>query len=243
MRGNRDRLSSLNVQIYADGADLDSIVTLNDNPLISGFTTNPSLLKKSGITDYRAFAKEVLSVVIDKPVSFEVIADEFDEMEDQANEISSWADNVYVKIPVMNTNGQPSFELIRSLSHAGVKLNVTAVMTHRQVGNIVDNLDPNTASIISVFAGRIADVGVNPYLFMLKAKMTAMVKPTIKVLWASPRQLYDIFQAESARCDIITVSHELLSKLPLIGKELHIYSQETVKQFYDDAVASGLSLD
>ena len=243
MRSGKERLESLRVEIYADGADLDSITALNENPFIKGFTTNPSLARKAGVTDYRHFADEVLSIIEDKPVSFEVLADDEYGMIDQANEIASWGDNVYVKIPAKNTEGTDCFNAIASLANNGVKVNVTAVMTKRQVHKAVEALDESVPAIISIFAGRIADVGVNAFHFMQSSKIITMEKASIKLLWASPRQLYDIFQADAAKADIITVSHGILDKLPLIGTELEIYSQETVKQFYNDAVSSGLSLD
>ena len=235
-------IQQLNIKIFADGADLKSILELNKNPLIKGFTTNPSLMRKTGITDYRAFSKEVLKH-IDKPFSFEVFADEFDEMEVQAKEIASWGNNVYVKIPVTNTRGESSVELIEKLSHSGVKVNVTAVFTLEQVFDVAQALEGGEPSVCSIFAGRVADTGANPSPLMLAAKAICnSMDKNIELLWASPRELYNIIEANNCNCDIITVGHDLLAKLNLFGKDLTEFSLETVKMFFNDAQKAGYTL-
>lgn len=237
--------TDLTIKLFADGADLQSIIKLNQNPLIKGFTTNPTLMKKAGIQNYRSFAKEVLLHVKDKPISFEVFADDFDDMYAQAQDIASWGDNVYVKIPITNTLGQSSITLIEKLSTSKVKVNVTGVFTLEQVADAGDVLSGGAPSVISVFAGRIADTGENPTPIMLAAKKVCLLCShigQIELLWASPRELYNIVEADNAKCDIITVSHDLLSKLNLLGKDLTEFSLETVKMFYNDAKSAGYSL-
>ena len=235
-------LSDLKLKIFADGADLDSIKVMAGNPCIKGFTTNPTLMRKAGVTDYQAFAREVLSVVPDLPVSFEVFADEFDEMERQAMEIASWGKNVNVKIPVTNTKRQFSGPLIRRLNQNGVQLNVTAVMTLDQVQSIIDCIDADTPIIISVFAGRIADTGIDPIPIMCEAVRMISRKPNAELLWASPREVLNIVQADQAGCHILTATNDILKKLFLLGKDQTEYSLETVQMFHKDAVAAGFSI-
>jgi transaldolase len=230
------------VKIYADGADKNSLLELYKNPLISGFTTNPTLMKKAGIKDYKAFALEILSVIKDRPISFEVFSDDFHEMKRQALEIASWGNNIYVKIPITNTRNESSIPLIQSLSESGVKVNVTAVFTLEQVESAIHALNKNTPSIISVFAGRIADTGVNPVNIMRLSLALCKDYSNIELLWASPRELYNIIEADNVGCHIITVSHDLLSKIDLFGKDLNEFSLETVKMFYNDAKNAGYTL-
>jgi len=236
------KVSDLRVKIFADGADLTSIAKLAANPLIKGFTTNPTLMRKAGVTDYAEFARDVLRIVPDRPVSFEVFADEFEEMEAQALEIASWRANVNVKIPVSNTKGVFAGPLIRRLSQAGVTVNVTAVMTLDQVRAVTECLAPRTPAIISVFAGRIADTGRDPVPLMTEAVGLLKAKPRAELIWASPRELLNIFQADEIGCHIITVTSDLLGKLSLVGKDLAAYSLETVEMFYRDAQAAGYSI-
>jgi transaldolase len=238
MRGN----SNLKVKLFADGADLAGIKEMAANPLIKGFTTNPTLMRKAGIEDYKGFAMQVLEAVPDRPVSFEVFADEFDEMEQQAVEIASWGRNVNVKIPVTNTRGVFAGPLIARLSDAGVALNVTAVMTTEQVRRITDHLAAETPAIISVFAGRIADTGRDPVPVMAEAVRLMKAKPKAELIWASPRELLNIFQADSVGCHIITATNDILKKLALVNKDLDRYSLETVEMFYRDATAAGYKI-
>lgn len=236
------RLETLSVKIFADGANLDGIVDLAKNPLIKGFTTNPTLMRAAGITDYEGFARSLLAVVPDKPISFEVFADDFDDMERQARIISSWGANVYVKVPVSDTKGTFAGPLISRLSTAGVKLNVTAIMTVDQVWSVAEFLDPATPAVVSVFAGRVADTGVDPVPLMRECVAVLKERPKAELLWASPRELLNIFQASEIGCHIITVTHDVLKKLSLVGKNLDEYSLETVDMFYRDAVAVGYSI-
>jgi len=238
-----DRLESLAVDIYADGANLDAILELKKNPMIKGFTTNPTLMRAAGITDYEGFARNLLTYVTDRPISFEVFADEFDEMERQARSIASWGENVYVKIPVSNTKGAFAGPLISRLSAAGIKLNVTAIMTVAQVQAVADALDPNTAAVVSVFAGRVADTGMDPVPMMSECVKILKSRPKAELLWASPRELLNIFQASDIGCHIITVTPDVLKKLSLVGKNLEEYSLETVEMFYRDAVTVGYSIN
>lgn len=235
-------IDSLAIKIFADGADRDTMLRMASKSFIKGLTTNPTLMKKAGITNYKKFATSVLQDIREKPISFEVFSDEFSEMERQALEISSWGNNVYVKIPVTNTRKEPSFDLINRLSHSGVKLNVTALTTLNQVEYVAKNLNKNVPSYISVFAGRIADTGVDPVPIMRAAVEYIKDSPNIQLIWASPRELLNIFQAESVGCHIITATNEILSKLDLVGKNLEEYSLDTVKMFYKDAVAAGYSI-
>lgn len=235
-------LPELKIKIYADGADKSAILALYDNPLIKGFTTNPTLMRKSGISEYRDFAREVLGAIPDRPISFEVIADEFVEMERQALEIASWGENVQVKIPVTNTRGEASDALLRRLACAGVQVNVTALLTLDQVRRVSESLADGPLSKVSVFAGRIADTGRDPVPVMAAAVELLRPYPNLELIWASPRELLNIFQADAIGCHIITVTSELLKKLCLVGKDLHEYSRETVSMFYEDAKAAGYKL-
>jgi transaldolase len=236
------QVSDLRVKIFADGADLPGIEKLYSNPVIKGFTTNPTLMRKAGITDYAAFARDVLRAVPDRPVSFEVFADEFGEMELQAHEIASWGRNVNVKIPVTNTKGVFCGPLIERLSRAGVVVNVTAVMSLEQVKAIIECLSPQTPAIVSVFAGRVADTGRDPVPMMTEAVRLLAARPKAELIWASPRELLNVFQADEIGCHIITVTHDLLGKLSLVGKDLGAYSLETVEMFHRDAQAAGFSI-
>jgi transaldolase len=232
-------LSKLKVKIFADGADLSGMKEMYAKPYIKGFTTNPTLMRKAGIQDYKAFAHQVLEAIPDRPISFEVFADDFDGMEAQALEIASWGRNVNVKIPVTNTKREFAGPIIKSLSRKGVQLNITAVMTLDQVQDIVDNLAAKTPAIVSVFAGRIADTGRDPVPLMKDAVGILKSKPKSELIWASPRELLNIFQAHHIGCHIITVTNDILKKLELVGKDLDHYSLETVEMFYRDAKAAG----
>ncbi len=236
-------LQKLKVKLFADGADIDGIIDMYANPLIKGFTTNPTLMNKAGISDYKAFSQEVLSVVADRPVSLEVFADDFDEMAAQAREIASWGENVYVKIPVTNTLGEFAGPLINELSNEGITLNVTAIMGMQQVRDVAKNLASDTPAIVSVFAGRIADTGIDPVPFMKEGVDILCERPKADLLWASPRELLNIFQADEIGCHIITATNDILKKLSLVGKNLEDYSLETVKMFYNDAVSAGYKID
>lgn len=236
-------LDDLKIDIYADGADINTMKRqAMDMPFIKGFTTNPTLMKKAGVKDYSAFAKDILKAIPELPISMEVFADEFEQMEREARKIASWGDNVYVKIPVMNTRGESSASLIRRLSDFGIKLNITAVFTNEQVKEVVDVLNGETDSIISIFAGRISDAGVDAEDKMKSAKEILLSKPRIKLLWASTREVYNIIQAERAGVDIITVTDDILKKISLLGKDLMAFSKETVEQFYDDSKELRLSI-
>jgi len=236
-------IANLKVKLFADGADLAGMQEMYANPIIKGFTTNPTLMRKVGIKDYKTFAHEVLKAIPDRPISFEVFADEFDEMERQALEISSWGKNVNVKIPVTNTKQQFAGPLIERLSKVGVSLNVTAVTTLDQVRNITALLSPSTPSIISVFAGRIADTGRDPLPLMAEAVKIMSAKPQAELIWASPRELLNIFHADSIGCHIITATNDILKKLSLVDKDLEDYSLETVQMFYNDAQTAGYNID
>jgi len=233
----------LKIKLFADGANLAEIEEMAKNPLISGFTTNPTLMRKAGVSNYKKFAMEALRIVDGKPISFEVFSDEFDEMERQAREIASWGENVYVKVPVTNAKRKFSGLLIKRLSYDGVKLNITAVMTLDQVLRIARWLDPRTPAITSVFAGRIADTGRDPVPLMTRALSLLHPEGKSELLWASPRELLNVFHADEIGCHIITATSEILRKLSLIDKDLDDYSLETVKQFYDDAQAAGYTID
>jgi transaldolase len=236
-------LQELNIKIFADGADLKSIKELITNPFVKGFTTNPTLMRKSNVSDYRAFAMDVIGIVKGRPVSFEVLSDDFEIMEKQALQIASWGENVYVKIPITNTRGDDAGPLVRRLTKAGVKVNVTALTTAKQVEHIVDYLSEDTPSCVSIFAGRIADTGRDPVPIVAESVKLLHKKPLTELIWASPRELLNIFQAESVGCHIITVTNELLAKIPIIGKDLIEYSMETVQMFYRDAVQAGFNIE
>src|SRR3990170_2977975 len=235
-------LDQLKVKVFADGADLDGILELYRNPYITGFTTNPTLMRKSGISDYEKFSRQVLEYISDRPISFEVFSDEFAEMERQARKIAAWGKNVYVKIPVTNTRRESSAGLVCRLAAEGIKLNVTALMTLGQVSVISKALEDHAPSYISVFAGRIADTGYDPMPLMKEAVEIMSPYKTQELIWASPRELLNIFHSDEIGCHIITVTHDILKKLALVGKDLDDYSLDTVKMFYDDAKAAGFSL-
>jgi transaldolase len=235
-------LSALKVKLFADGADKAGMLEMYANPMIQGFTTNPTLMSKAGISDYPRFAREIVAVIPDRPISLEVFADDFDEMERQALEISSWGKNINVKIPVTNTRKQPSYDLLRRLAKAGVKLNVTALMTLDQVREASQALAASPAAYISVFAGRIADTGRDPIPVMAAAVELLRPYPHQEPIWASPRELLNVFQADAVGCHIITATNDILRKLFLVGKDLHDYSLDTVKMFYNDAQQAGYQL-
>jgi transaldolase len=235
-------VAELSVKIFADGAELSGMVALYRLPYIRGFTTNPTLMNKAGIRDYRAFAREVLAAIPDRPISFEVFSDEFADMERQAREIATWGDHVYVKIPVTNTRREPACELIHRLSHAGVKVNVTAILTLSQVRDVAQALRGGAPSCVSVFAGRIADTGRDPVPLMAAAVELLRIEPRAELIWASPRELLNIFHADAIGCHIITVTHDILKKLDLVGKDLSEYSLDTVKMFHGDARKAGFTL-
>ena len=230
------------VKLFADGADKAGILEMYRSPRIDGFTTNPTLMRKAGITDYVTFAKDILKEIPDKPISFEVFADEFGEMERQAVEIADWGRNVYVKIPVMNTKRKTSYDLVRKLSQAGVQLNITAIMTLEQVRKVAEAVQGGSSSFVSVFAGRVADTGVDPIPMMQEALELLKTAPNAELLWASPREVLNVYQAETIGCHIITATNDILKKLELNGKNLDVYSQETVQMFFNDAQAAGFHL-
>jgi transaldolase len=229
---------TLKIKLFADGADLAGMKEMYADPRIKGFTTNPTLMRKAGVQDYPSFAREVLEAIPNRPISFEVFADEFGEMERQALEIASWGKNVNVKIPVTNTRREFTGPLVQRLSEAGVSLNVTAVMTLDQVERITEALNAETPAIISVFAGRIADTGRDPVPLMAEAVRIMRAKPQAQLIWASPRELLNIFQADAVGCHIITATTDILKKLSLVGKDLEHYSLETVQMFHRDAEAA-----
>ncbi len=235
-------VNDLKIKIFADGANLQDMLALYEKPYIQGFTTNPTLMNKAGIRDYEGFAKEVLQHITDRPISFEVFSDEFDEMERQARKIQSWGDNVYIKIPVTNTRGEPSYDLVKRLSSGGAKLNVTAIFTLGQVQAVADALRGGAPSYVSVFAGRIADTGVDPIPHMQQCLEILKDVPTAELLWASPRELLNIIQADDIGCHIITATPDILKKLEKLGKDLSAFSLETVEMFYRDAQAAGFTL-
>ena len=235
-------VSDLKIKIFADGAELNGMLEMYAKPYIRGFTTNPTLMRKAGIIDYKSFAMQVLKEIRDRPVSFEVFADEFDDMEAQAHEIATWGKNVNVKIPVTNTRGQSAATLIGRLSKRGIVCNITAMFTLEQMEEICSALDPATPAILSVFAGRIADTGVDPVPLMQRALEIASKRPRAELLWASPRELLNIVQPDAIGCQIITVTNDLLKKLDGLGKDLTEFSRETVMMFYKDAQASGYSI-
>ncbi len=235
-------INDLNIKIFADGADKAGMLEMYEKDFIKGLTTNPTLMKKAGITNYSEFAKDILSIIQNKPISFEVFSDDFDEMERQALEIASWGKNVYVKIPITNTKQEPCYDLIKRLTDQKVKVNVTALMTLEQVKNVVAVLNPEVPSCISVFAGRIADTGHDPLPLMTESIEIMKSNPKAELIWASPRELLNIFQADDIGCHIITVTNDILKKLSLIGYDLDEYSLDTVKMFYNDAQSAGFKI-
>ncbi len=235
-------LDALQVRIFADGADKAGMLEMARLPYISGFTTNPTLMRKAGIVDYRVFARDIVACLPDRPISFEVFSDEFGEMERQAHEIASWGGNVYVKVPVTNTRSEPACALIRRLASAGVQLNVTAVMTLSQVREVSGALAGGAPSFVSVFAGRIADTGRDPTPLMAAAVELLRPYPNQQLIWASPRELLNLFHADAVGCHVITMTNDLLRKLTLVGKDLSAFSLDTVRMFFDDAAQAGYSL-
>jgi len=235
-------MKQLKVKLFADGAEKAGMLEMYKNPAISGFTTNPTLMRKVGITDYRAFALDILAHIKDRPISFEVFSDEFPEMERQALNIASWGNNVNVKIPITNTKAQSSLNLVENLSKAGVKLNVTAIMTIEQVKGVLPALAKGPGGYVSVFAGRIADAGIDPMPIMSEVVNMLKAIPHIELIWASPRELFNIVQADNIGCHIITATNDILKKLSTIGKDLTEFSLDTVRMFYNDATAAGFKL-
>ncbi len=235
-------IKDLNVKIFADGADLKTMIQMNSLEHIKGLTTNPTLMRKAGVLEYKKFAKEVLSHITEKSISFEVFSDDFHEMERQALEISSWAKNVYVKIPITNTQAKTSYDLIKHLTNHGVKVNVTAIMTVKQVEMLVECLNPAVPSYVSIFAGRIADTGVDPISTLKSSLNLIKENKNAEMIWASPRELLNVVQANDIGCHIITATNDILSKIKLIGYDLDQYSLDTVKMFYEDARASNYSI-
>jgi transaldolase len=236
-------LNDLKVKIFADGADKAGMLQLNANPLIQGLTTNPTLMRKAGLTDFEAFARDVLQTITVKPLSLEVFSDEFPEMKRQALKINSWGKNVYVKIPITNTRAESSLPLVRELARDGVKLNVTAILTLAQVEGVAAALNPRVPAVVSVFAGRIADTGVDPVPLMQQCKTILAGLPQAELLWASVREILNIFQADDSGCDIVTVQHDILAKaLKMAGMDLTALSLDTVKMFANDAKAAGFTL-
>ena len=232
----------LKIKLFADGADKNGMLEMYGNPLISGFTTNPTLMKVAGVVDYKLFAQDILSHINDKPISFEVFSDNFDEMEKQALIIASWGSNVNVKIPITNTKSESSVNLINNLSGKGVSVNVTAMMTLEQVKSVLPGLSNGPGGYVSVFAGRIADAGLDPLPIMSEIVEILQNHPNVELIWASPRELYNVVQADSIGCHIITATNNILKKLPTLGKDLTQFSLETVKMFYDDATQAGYSI-
>lgn len=237
-----NKLKNLDIKIFADGADLVSIEKLNMDQNISGFTTNPSLMKKAGVTEYKKFCQDVLKITKDKPVSFEIFSDDLDKMYDQANEIASWGKSIFVKIPITNSKGEKTSGLIKKLLENKVKCNVTAILTIQQVKEIYEISNFETEVIISIFAGRIADTGIDPIPMMTEAVNICKTKKNIEILWASTRELINIYQANQINCQIITVPHDILKKIPLIGKNLDDLSLETVQTFLNDATKAGFKI-
>ena len=235
-------ISSLGVKIFADGADKQGMLEMYSKPFIQGLTTNPTLMRKAGVGDYRAFCQDILSEIQDKPLSFEVFSDDFQEMERQALEISSWGENVYVKVPISNTKKEFCYPLVERLTREGVKVNVTAIMTVPQVESLARVLDPSIPSYISIFAGRIADTGIDPIPTMQAALEILRSNKKAELIWASPRELLNIFQADKIGCHVITVTNDILKKLSMVNYDLDEYSLDTVKMFFNDAVAAGYRL-
>lgn len=230
------------IKLFADGADLPGMLEMASKPYISGLTTNPTLMRKAGIADYTSFAKSVLNEIREKPISFEVFSDEIDEMKIQAEKLASWGSNVYVKIPITNTKGESTQSVIEFLTQKGIKVNITALMLEKQVAEIVKSLNPEVASCVSVFAGRIADTGRDPMPIMRNCLEILSENPRAELIWASPRELLNVFQAEEIGCHIITATNDILRKLTLVNKDLNNYSLETVKMFYSDAQEAKYSI-
>jgi transaldolase len=235
-------LPQFKIKLYADGADMEGMIEEYKKGIASGFTTNPTLMKKAGVISYEEFAKAALKAIPDLPISFEVFSDDFSGMEKEARKIAGWGDNVYIKIPVTNTKGESTAPLVNELSHDGLKLNVTAILTVDQVKTVAKALFPATPSIVSVFAGRIADTGVDPIPIMKESVKILKSNPKAELLWASTRELLNLIQAESCGCHIITITNDILKKVPLVGKDLRELSLETVQMFYNDAKGAGYKI-
>ncbi len=235
-------LTDLRTRIYADGAEREEMLDLYRQPHIRGFTTNPTLMRRAGVTDYRVFAREVLDAIPDRPISFEVFSDDFDEMERQAMEMAGWGPQVYVKIPVTNTRGEPAFDVVRRLSQSGVKVNVTAVMSLEQIRAAAEALSGGAPSYVSVFAGRVADTGRDPVPLMREALTLLERAPDAELMWASPREVLNVIQAHEIGCPIITLTADILARLPALGRDLEDFSLETVRMFFDDAAVAGYRL-
>lgn len=235
-------LSDLSIKIFADGADAAGIRSLAQNPLVEGFTTNPTLMRAAGVSDYERFARQIIDIVPDRPISFEVLSDDFDEMERQALKIAAWGDNVYVKIPITNCRGESSAPLLHRLAFEGLHLNVTAIMTVQQVEVALKEIQVGSHAFVSIFAGRIADTGRYPVPIIRAALDLLADHPHIELIWASPRELLNLFEADAVGCHVITVTHDLLKKLSLVGKDLDEFSLDTVKMFFRDAEGAGFSL-
>lgn len=235
-------INDLKIKLFADGADRAGMLEMYARPYIKGFTTNPTLMRKAGVTDYRAFAKDVLQAIPDRPISLEVLSDEFAEMERQALEIAGWGENAYIKIPVTNTRREPSYDLMRRLTRAGVKINATALMTLTQVREVAEHVAGGSPCYVSVFAGRVADTGRDPVPMMAAAVELLQPVPNAELIWASPRELLNVFQADAIGCHIITVTNDILNKLSLVGKDLSEFSLDTVRMFYNDARQAGYTL-
>ncbi len=236
------QVSQLKVEIFADGADKASMLEMYAKPFVKGFTTNPTLMRKAGVSDYEAFAKDIIAAIPDRSISFEVFADDFAEMERQARRIATWGKNVSVKIPITNTKRESAIPLVRKLSQDGIALNVTAIFTLAQVQDVVDAVKGGAPCFVSVFAGRVADTGLDPVPVMADAVKRLKAAPNTKLIWASPRELLNIFQADDIGCHVITVTNDIIKKLSLVGKDMDEYSLETVKMFYDDGKAAGYKL-
>ncbi|MGY8825174.1 MAG: transaldolase [Candidatus Latescibacterota bacterium] len=236
------KAADLKVKIFADGADRESMLESYANPLVSGFTTNPTLMRRAGVSDYVGFAKEILKEIPDRDISFEVFSDEFDDMERQAREIATWGENVYVKIPVTNTQGETSYDLVNRLSHEGVKVNVTAIFTLDQVRKVAEAVDGGAPCCVSVFAGRIADAGIDYMPTMIESVNILKPNPKAELIWASPREVFNVVEANDMGCHIITCTSDIIKKLPTFGKDLAQFSLETVQLFYKDATAAGYSI-
>jgi transaldolase len=234
--------ADLKVKIFADGADRESMLESYANPLVSGFTTNPTLMRRAGVSDYVGFAKDILKEIPDRDISFEVFSDEFDDMERQAREIATWGENVYVKIPVSNTKGETSYDLVNRLSHEGVKVNVTAIFTLDQVRRVAEAVDGGAPCCVSVFAGRIADAGIDYMPTMIESVKILQSNPKAELIWASPREVFNVVEANNIGCHIITCTSDIIKKLPTFGKDLAQFSLETVQLFYKDATAAGYSI-
>lgn len=235
-------IENLKIKLFADGANIESMKKAYKEGIVKGFTTNPTLMKKDGVTDYEAFARAVLAEIKDLPISFEVFSNDFYSMEREARKIAGWGQNVNVKIPITNTRGESSVPLIKKLSAGGLQLNITAILTLDQIKQVTDSLSPGVKTIVSVFAGRIADTGRDPIPYMKEAASILKQLPDVELLWASSRELLNIFQAEACQCDIITVTNDILKKLPLVGKDLDDLSLDTVKMFYNDALQAGYKI-